>query len=105
MRSVKHKFRAKPQLRDGMHFSSKLEARYYDTLKLRVAGNDVVFFLRQVPFHLPGGVKYVVDFVEFRRDGTVVFVDTKGPETALFTAKKKLVESLYPVEIEVVKKA
>jgi len=58
---------------------------------------------RQVPFHLPGGAKYVVDFVEFRADGTVHFIDVKGKETESFRAKKRMVESLYaPIEIEVV---
>lgn len=59
-------------------------------------------FLRQVPFHLPGGVKYVVVFQEFHADGTVHFVDVKGMETAQFKTKKRMVEATYPVDIEVV---
>ena len=54
----------------------------------------------QVPFHLPGNVKYVVDFQVFMTDGTVKFIDVKGHRTPQYIAKKKMVEALYPVEIE-----
>lgn len=99
---VRHKFHAIATECDGIKFSSKKEARYYQTLKLRQAAGDVVFFLRQVPIHLPGGVKLVVDFVEFLSIGEVRFVDTKGVETESFKAKRRMVESLYPFKIETV---
>ena len=104
MKYKRHKFNAKPTKSDGIRFDSKLEARYYDQLKLRQRAGEVVFFMRQVPFHLPGGVRYVCDFQEFWSDGTVHFVDVKGMETSDFKMKKKQVEALYPIEIEVVKK-
>lgn len=97
----RHKFNAVRTESDGINFDSKKEARYYEQLKLRVAAGEVIFFLRQVPIHLPGGVRYVVDFQEFHADGTVRFIDVKGVQTASFIAKKKMVESLYPVEIEI----
>jgi prepilin-type processing-associated H-X9-DG protein len=64
------------------------------------AGGEVVFFLRQVPFHLPGGVVYRCDFQVFWADGHVSFEDAKGHRTKDFIRNKKMVESLYPVEIE-----
>lgn len=97
-----HKFRAVPTELDGIKFASKAEARYYAQLKLRQAAGEVVFFLRQTPFHLPGGVKYVADFLEFHADGSCHVVDVKGMETPAFRAKRKQVEALYPVRIEVV---
>lgn len=99
---VRHKFHAIPTESDGINFSSKKEARYYQTLKLRQAAGEVLFFLRQVPFHLPAGVKYVVDFQEFHADGTVHFTDVKGMETPTFKAKRRMVEALYPIKIETV---
>lgn len=99
---IRHKYNAKQTELDGIKFSSKKEARYYSALKLRVAAGEVVFFLRQTPIHLPGNTKYVVDFQEFHADGTVHFVDVKGMETATFKLKKKQVEALYPITIEVV---
>lgn len=97
-----HKFKAVTTELDGVKFSSKKEGRYYSELKIRQQLGEVVFFLRQVPFYLPGGVKYVVDFVEFLADGTCRFIDVKGFETSEFKAKKKMVESLFPVTIETV---
>ncbi len=101
---IRHKFHAKPTEADGIKFASKAEALYYGRLKMRQEAGSVLFFLRQVPFHLPGGVKLVVDFVEFLADGTVRFVDTKGVETESFRAKRRMVEALYPVTIETVKR-
>ena len=100
MRRAFHKFKAKPTEADGIRFDSKKEARYYEQLKIRQRAGEVVFFLRQVVFHLPGGVRYVVDFQEFRADGTVAFVDVKGMKTESYNAKKRMVESLYPITIE-----
>jgi len=100
---MKHKFSAKSVKDDSHKFSSKLEHRYYQQLLLRQRAGDIVFFLRQVPFHLPGGVKMVIDYQEFLSDGTVKFVEVKGFETPLYIAKKKMVEEIYPVTIEVIK--
>ena len=99
---MRHKFNAAPTLCDGIRFDSKKEAAYYVQLKLRVQAKEVVMFLRQVPFHLPGGVKLVVDFQEFHSDGSVHFIDVKGFATPEFKAKRRIVENLYPVKIETV---
>ena len=96
----KHKFGAVQTIRDGFKFPSKKEARYYDELKVRVKAGEVYFFLRQVPIHLPGGVLMRIDFVEFWANGTVHFIDTKGKRTEQYKAKKRMVEALYPFEIE-----
>lgn len=96
---IKHKFKAKPQEYDGIKFPSKAEAKRYIELKVLQAKGEITFFLRQVPFHLPGGVKYVCDFVIFWANGSVTFEDVKGMKTPLYIAKKKIVESIYPIEI------
>ena len=101
---IRHKYKAVKTEADGIRFDSKIEARYYEQLKLRQRAGEVVFFLRQVPLHLPGSVRYVVDFQEFHSDGSVHFVDVKGMETTEFKTKKRIVESIYPITIEVVKK-
>ena len=77
MKTQRHKFHAVRCESDGKKFPSLLEKRYYEQLKLRQKAGEVVFFLRQVPFDLPG-MKYVTDFQIFLADGTVEFVDTKG---------------------------
>lgn len=98
----RHKFHAIQTETDGIKFPSKAEARYYGKLKARQEAGEIVFFLRQVPFYLPGGAKYVCDFQVFEADGTVHFLDVKGMQTPVFIAKKKMVEALFPVEIELV---
>ncbi len=105
-KKARHKYQANPTVdpNDGIRFDSKLEARYYRRLKLRQERGDVVGFLRQVPIHLPGKTKLVVDFLEFRADGTAVFVDTKGVETEAFRLKLRQVRELYPwIEFRLVK--
>lgn len=104
MARIKHKFGAKPTERDGSRFDSKAEARYYDQLLLAKQSGELLFFLRQAPFHLPGNTVYRVDFQEFWTDGTVRFIDVKGYETKEFIRAKKQVEALYPITIEVIKK-
>lgn len=104
LRNVKHKFGAKQVEYDGIKFASKLEGRYYEQLKMRQKAGDVLFFLRQVPLHLPGNTKYVCDFLVFLSDGTCEFVDVKGMETEVFKLKKRQVEDLYPIDIKIVKR-
>lgn len=96
---VWHKFHAKPSEVDGIRFHSKKEANYYANLKLAQKSGQLLFFLRQVPFHLPGEVRYVVDFAEFWNDGSVRFVDVKGYRTPEYIAKKKILEATYPITI------
>lgn len=97
---ARHKFGAIRTERDGMKFDSTKEAARYDDLKLLMKAGEVSFFIRQVPFHLPGNVKYLADFVVFWADGHVSVEDVKGCKTSEYIAKKKMVEALYPVTIE-----
>ena len=85
---------------DGYKFDSKKEAAYYCDLKLRQRAGEVSYFLRQVPIHLPGGVRYVCDFLIFYPDGSHEYVDVKGVRTRTYIMKKKMVEALYPIKIE-----
>lgn len=97
----RHKFNAKTVIDEGHRFSSKLEYRYYQHLLLLQKSGEVIFFLRQVPFHLLE-TKYICDFQVFYADGTVKFIDCKGVETDIFKLKKRQVEAIYPVKIELI---
>lgn len=99
----RHKFNAKPTTVNGRRYDSKAEARYAQALEMRRRAGEVVMYLEQVPIRLPGGTVYRCDFVEFLADGTVRFVDVKGVETDVFKVKKREIEALYPIEIEVVR--
>lgn len=104
MKRFGHKFKAKSVTDDGHRFPSTLEWKYFKHLQLLQKAGEVVFFLKQVPFHLPGGIKYVVDYQVFYNDGRVSFVDVKGMETETFKIKHKIVEDIYPVKIDIVRK-
>lgn len=99
MLKLRHKFNNKICESDGIKFRSKSERKYYHELKLQKQTGKVVFFLMQVPFHLPGNVKWVCDFLVFWSDDTVTIVDIKGYKTDMYKAKKKLVEAIYGITI------
>jgi len=83
---------------DGIKFRSKKERnRYIELTALKDSG--ACWFLRQVPFYLPGGTKYVLDFLVFWKNGSVTFEDVKGKRTPMCIMKKKQVQALYPITI------
>lgn len=96
----RHKFNAIRTECDGIKFPSKREAKCYEHLKLKKLAGEILFFLRQVPIHLVGGVRYIVDFLVFNTDGSCAFIDAKGMRTPLYIAKKKMVEAEYPIVIQ-----
>jgi len=101
---IRHKFGAIRCERDGIKFPSKLERNYYDQLVLLQKAGNVLFFLLQPKFNLPGGVTYLADFLVFYADGNAEFVDTKGKDTPISLLKRKQVEDIYPVKIKIVTK-
>lgn len=88
---------------DGILFDSKAEARRYRALLMLRGAGVVRFFLRQVPFHLPGKTRYVCDFQVHWADGRVTHEDVKGVRTEVYKLKRRQVEDLYPVTIEEVR--
>lgn len=92
-----------PTTINSIRFHSKLEAKYYQYLLLLKSQNLISFFLMQVPFHLPGNTKYLLDFLIVHNDNSISYIDTKGLDTPISILKRKLVQSLYPVYIEIIK--
>ena len=52
---------------NGILYHSKKEADTARDLDLRVKSGDLTYWIRQVPFDLPGGVRYIADFLTFER--------------------------------------
>ncbi|WP_438967028.1 DUF1064 domain-containing protein [Flavobacterium sp.] len=99
------KYRSKPSQWEGIKFHSKLERDYFIFLTHRKKKGEIIFFLRQIPFDLPGKTKYYVDYQVLEKDGTLRFIDIKGVETDTFKIKKRMVEEIYyPIHIEIIKK-
>lgn len=97
---MRHKYSAVRVERDGFKFASKAEGRRYDELALLKRGGEVVWFMLQPPFYMPGG-KYIGDFMIFWADGTVTVEDVKGFRTPKYKADLKRLAVYYP-EVEIV---
>jgi len=93
------KYNNKRVVINGHKFPSEKEGNYYLYLLSEQQADRVTMFLMQVPIALTGGVKYIIDFVVFKADGTVEWIDVKGCKTPMYLLKKKQVEELYPFEI------
>ena len=88
---------------DGMKFDSRHEADEYQYLMMRVKLGELKMVLRQVPFDLPGGIRYIADFVTVTPDGKIEGVyDAKSEITRknrVYINKKKQLRALYGIEI------
>ena len=96
---IKSKYKARRTEYNCVLYASKKEAEYAKNLDLCKRAGEIQYWLRQVPFTLPGGIVYRADFMEVNRDGSIDFVDVKGYRTEVFKIKKRLVEALYPIKI------
>lgn len=95
-----HKYHAKGTDVDGIHFPTKLEARCYEEQKFRRdVLREVLWFIRQVPFHLPGNFVHRIDFLCVLASGRVELIEAKGYDVPMGAMKRKQVEELYGVKI------
>ena len=85
----RRKYGNQPTEHDGKRFDSKHEAQVYETLRLECLAGEHVGLARQVTFYLPGGVKYVADFVTFEEKGGFTVYDAKSEATRKDKTKKK----------------
>lgn len=100
----KSKYKSIPTIVDGHRFHSKLEATFYCVLKRQWELGEIHYYLMQVPLHLPGGVKMIIDFVVKDDTGDFVYMDVKGmPPTRDWINKKKAAEAHYGITIYEVK--
>lgn len=93
------KYRNQATVVEGLRFDSKLEARLYQALQLRQRAGEVLWFIRQVPFGLEGGIKYRADFLAILAAGGVELWDAKGHDTPLSALKRKQVRARYGVNV------
>lgn len=89
---------------DGMRFDSRHEAEVYQQLMLRVRVGELKNVLRQVPFDLPGGIRYFADFVTITPDNRIEGVyDAKSPATQknrVYINKKKQMKACLGFDIQ-----
>lgn len=102
--TLRHKFGAIRTTLGERTYASKAEARYAQQLHARKAAGEILGWLEQVPMHLPGATKYVLDFLVFTTDGEVHAIEVKGHETPAYKIKSRLVAEAYPwMPVEVVR--
>ncbi len=93
---------------DNMHFPSKKHRSFYLGLQAQKKAGMLKFFLREVAFDLPGHydngkiVRHFVDFGICQNDDTFRWVEVKGRDLAMGKLKRKQVEEIYGIRIEVI---
>ena len=86
----------------GKRFDSKHEAAVYEELRLRCLAGEYLGLGLQVAFYLPGGIKYIADFVAIRKDRSWVVMDAKSEATRkdkVYRLKKRLMKECLGLEI------
>lgn len=88
---------------DGMKFDSRHEAQIYSELRYRVLAGELRAVCRQVPFDLPGGIRYMADFVTIAPDMRIEGVyDAKSEATRrdrVYINKRKQMHAIYGIDI------
>lgn len=88
---------------DGLKFDSRHEADYYFAVLLPLwKAGALALLARQVPFDLPGGIRYIADFVTVEEGGAVEVIDAKSEATRknrVYINKKKQMKAVWGIEI------
>ena len=95
----KQKYNNKPVTIDGIRFDSIKEGKRYNYLKSLEKTGQVLSFVRQKAFKLPGNIKYFCDFEVCWANGETTVEDVKGFKTQVYKIKKKIVEEIYNIKI------
>ena len=95
---IKHKFGAVRCERDGKKFPSKLESACFDILKSMQQKKEILFFLRQIPFDLPGNHIHRIDYCVFTEEN-VIFIEAKGRDLPQGKMKREQVEDIFGINI------
>lgn len=106
----RHKYGARAIVVDGVKFQSRLEAQRYQQLKhWRESGEYIesrgrlVSFALWPTFVLPGGVIAKLDSVQVWQIGgrvNVIFEDAKGMDTRESRLKRRQIEALWGIQVQ-----
>lgn len=87
-------------------FASKREAKHYQELKLRERNGSISNLVLQPSYNIEINgqhiCKVVLDFYYMDRDRKEHTIDVKGRDNALSKLKRKLVQAMYKIEVEIV---
>lgn len=109
MSAPRNKYGAQRTELDGISFASKAEANRYAFLKLREKAGEISGLTLQEPFACSVGRGVVVctyraDFSYFdHAQKRQIVEDVKGMDTPVSKLKRKLVEAIHGVKVEIIK--
>jgi hypothetical protein len=98
----RRKYNNNPTEYGGRVFASVHEADVCRQLELRVRAGDLRGVICQHAFYLPGGVKYIADFVTLKNDGTYDVLDAKSEATRkdkTYRLKRRQMKEVLGIEI------
>jgi len=93
------KYRSEPVVIDGERYDSRLEARCAGCLDLRWRAGEILWYTRQTPFKLEGGVVYRADFLAALANGGVEVIDATGLLTPTKANKLKQMKARYGIDV------
>ena len=99
----RRKYGNEPVVVDGFTFGSKHEAARYAELCLMLLAGEIRGFICQYPFVLPGGIRYVSDFVILNNDLTYTVEDAKSEATRkdkTYRLKRRQMRECLNIEIK-----
>jgi hypothetical protein len=104
-----NKYRNVQTVIDGIQFQSKAEAARYEYWSNLCHLGKILWFTRQVPFYLPGGVVYRADFLVVPMLGLPghtdpIVEDVTGQMTNVKLNKLKQVKAIHGLDVVVVKR-
>lgn len=109
-----NKYRNTKKKVDGISFDSEKEANYYSQLILLEKAKEITKFERQVKMPIEVNdihiAYYILDFKVYYPDGSIKYIDIKAQDkktkkwitTDVFKLKKKLIEAIYKIKIELI---
>ncbi len=110
--SVNSKYGSVRVEHEGIVYHSKAELAFELHLRLLKQLGIVSWWTRQVPFYLPGGKRYLCDFLvrlkdEFdgpfiSRRPAVCIIDVKGCDTKVSALKRSVLQGLTEARVELV---
>lgn len=102
-----HKYKAKPTKVDNIFFDSTREAERYGELKLLARAGDIadleVHPVFPIVINNRSICKVELDFRYTTETGEIFIEDVKGAATALSSLKRKLVEAVHGITVEIIK--
>ena len=98
-----NKYKAKKCSFNNLSFPSLLERDCYAYLKTQQDCGIIKYIIRQVPFDLPGNSTHKIDFMAVIDTGNI-FLEAKGRDLPMGKLKRKQVEELYSITVQVITK-